>query len=75
LVKIHIKKFEAGRDYPAFEPENRRTEGIDWPDVRKALSDVGYKGWVTAEVRNGDAAYLKDLSARMDKIFAGKNPV
>ena len=74
LAKVHIKKFESGREYPAFDPKDRRTEGIDWPDVRKALSDVGYKGWVTAEVRNGDEAYLKDLSARMDMIFDGKIP-
>lgn len=75
LVKIHIKRFESGRELAEFDPTDRRTEGIDWPDVRKAISDIGYKGWVTAEVRNGDAAYLKDLSARMDRIFAGQNPV
>ncbi len=74
LKKIHIKRFEPGREQPLFEPENRRTEGIDWPDVRKAISDIGYSGWVTAEVGSGDAAYLKELSARMDKIFAGEIP-
>jgi len=75
LVKVHIKRFEPGREYPAFDPEDRRTEGIDWADVRQALNDVGYKGWVSAEVRGGDLAYLKELSGRIDKIFAGENPV
>jgi hypothetical protein len=42
---------------------------------RTALSEVGYSGWVTAEVRSGDESYLKDLSARLDRIFAGQDPV
>lgn len=75
LVKIHIKAFQPGREHPLFDPENRRTEGINWPGVRKALSDVGYSGWVTSEVGSGDLAYLKELSARVDKIFNGENPV
>ena len=48
---------------------------IDWPEVRKAFSDVGYDGWVTTEVDGGDAAYLKDLSARVDRFLAGQKPV
>ncbi len=75
LMKIHIKKFQPGSDTPAFDPKDRRTRGIDWLDVRKALSDVGYAGWVTAEVRSGDEAYIRGVSARMDKFFAGENPV
>jgi len=43
----------------------------DWPAVMQALADIGYKGWATAEVRGGDAERLKDISQRMDRIFAG----
>ena len=75
LIKIHIKKFQPGDETPAFNPKDRRTRGIDWLDVRKALSDVGYAGWVTAEVRSGDEAYVKEVSARMDRFFEGENPV
>jgi hexulose-6-phosphate isomerase len=75
LMKVHIKKFEPGTDTPAFNPKDRRTRGINWLDVRKALSDVGYAGWVTAEVRSGDDAYIKGVSQRMDKFFAGEDPV
>ncbi|UCF35821.1 MAG: sugar phosphate isomerase/epimerase [Acidobacteriota bacterium] len=74
LLKVHIKKFEPGRDHPAFEADNRRTEGINWPDVRKALDEVGYSGWVSVEVRSGDEAYLQELSQRMDRILAGEMP-
>jgi L-ribulose-5-phosphate 3-epimerase len=41
----------------------------DWPAVRAALSDVGYAGWATAEVRGGDAARLEDISQRMDRAL------
>ena len=70
-----MKKFQPGTDTPKFDPKNRRTQGIHWQDVRMALSDVGYEGWVTAEVRSSDEAYLKELSARMDRFFTGEDPV
>jgi L-ribulose-5-phosphate 3-epimerase len=74
LVRVHIKRFEPGVDHPKFDPADRRTQGINWVDVRKALAEIGYSGWVTAEVRSGDENYLRDLSARMDKFLAGESP-
>lgn len=75
LVKVHIKKFEPGVEHPTFDPSDRRTQGIDWPGVRRALAEVGYEGWVTAEVGSGSAEYLQELNRRMDRIFAGLSPV
>lgn len=74
LVKVHIKRFEPGREHPEYDPKDRRTEGINWPDVRLALSEVGYNGWITAEVRGGDEEQIMEISRRMDKIFAGESP-
>ena len=48
---------------------------LDWPEVRKALSEVGYDGWITTEIEGGDAAYLKDVVARFDRFLAGQKPV
>ena len=43
----------------------------DWPEVMKALNDIGYtRGWGSAEVPGGDRIRLTDISQRMDKIFA-----
>ena len=39
-----------------------------------ALAEVKYERWVTTEISGGDAAYLKDVVARLDKIFAGQKP-
>jgi L-ribulose-5-phosphate 3-epimerase len=44
----------------------------DWPEVLKALAEVGYDGWATAEVRGGDEKWLADVSARMDKVLGLK---
>jgi hexulose-6-phosphate isomerase len=41
----------------------------DWPDVLKALAEVGYSGWATAEVGGGGEEKLKDIAARMDKVL------
>ncbi|MBZ5560898.1 MAG: sugar phosphate isomerase/epimerase [Acidobacteriia bacterium] len=75
VCRVHIKRFEPGTDHPKFDPKDRRTQGIDWPDVRRALNEVGYNGWITAEVKSGDENYVKEVSARMDRILSGQNPV
>lgn len=41
----------------------------DWPEVRKALAEVGYNGWATAEVGGGGEDKLRDISRRMDKCL------
>ncbi len=43
----------------------------DWPAILRALDDIGYDGWAIAEVGGGDEARLRDVSARMDRCFAG----
>ena len=41
----------------------------DWPEILKALAEIGYDGWATAEVGGGNEEYLKKISATMDKIL------
>ena len=41
----------------------------DWPEVLKALDEVGYHGWATAEVSGGGPKELQDIATRMNKIF------
>ena len=48
---------------------------VDWPEVRKALGEIGYDGYITTEIDGGDAAYLKDVVGRLDRFMAGKAPV
>lgn len=41
----------------------------DWPEVMKALAEINYTGWATAEVAGGGPKELKDIADRMDRCF------
>jgi len=46
---------------------------VNWPEVRKALAEIEYTGWATAEVRGGDPAFVKEkISLAMDRCLLGK---
>jgi len=44
---------------------------IDFKAVHAALSDIGYKGTATVELKGGNAEYLKDVNQRFEKILSG----
>jgi L-ribulose-5-phosphate 3-epimerase len=73
INRVHLKDFRVHDE--KLEWKNLGEGAIDWPEVRKAFAEVGYAGWVTAELDNGDAAYLKDVAARIDRFIAGQKPV
>lgn len=39
---------------------------VDYPAVRRALAEIGYQGWATAEVPGGDRERLAEIARRMD---------
>lgn len=44
------------------------TEGdIDWPSVEKALRDIGFTGWLAAEVGGGGLERLKEVSDHLEE--------
>ncbi len=75
IVKIHLKDFNFDRRNGRFTWKNIGEGDIDWLEVRKALGEIGYAGYVTTEVSGGDAAYLKDLAGRVDRFLAGEKPL
>ena len=75
IVKIHLKDFNFDRRNGRFTWKAIGEGDIDWVEVRRALNDIGYRGYVTTEVDGGDAAYLKDVAARVDRFLAGEKPV
>jgi L-ribulose-5-phosphate 3-epimerase len=75
IAKIHLKDFNFDRRNGRFTWKNLGEGDIDWPEVRRALAEIKYNGYVTTELDRGDAAYLKDLSARVDRFLAGEKPV
>jgi len=74
ICRVHVKDFKLDRGKGQFSWTNLGEGDVDWPAVRAALADVKYEGWVTTEISGGDAAYLKDVVARLDRIFAGQKP-
>ncbi len=69
IVKLHIKDFRFRNRVAEFVP---LLEGdIDWRAVHGALLEIGYQGTATVELRGGDAAYLKEVSRRFDRILDG----
>ena len=75
IVKIHLKDFTIDRKSQTFAFKNLGEGDIDWPEVRRALAETGYSGYVTTEIQGGDLAYLKDVSARVDRFIAGEKPL
>ena len=66
IVKIHLKDFKR----KGYQWTNLLDGDVNWKQVRLALDEVGYEGFLTPELGGGDEAYLTDLSKRIDKILA-----
>jgi len=75
IVRIHLKDFQVDRSKGRFDWKNLGEGDLDWVEVRKALSEIGYDGWVTTEIEGGDAAHLKDVVGRVDRFLADGKPV
>jgi L-ribulose-5-phosphate 3-epimerase len=75
IVKIHLKDFNFDRPNGRFSGKNLGEGDIDWLEVRRALGDINYRGYVTTELPAGDEAYLKDLVLRLDRFLGGMKPV
>jgi len=67
FVKMHLKDFNRKTN----QFVNLGDGSIEWPEVRKALAEVGYNGYATTELDGGDEAYLKDVSQRVDRLVLG----
>jgi L-ribulose-5-phosphate 3-epimerase len=72
-VKVDVKGYNGDKAKEANDPGKgwcKIGEGTeDWPEVLKALAEVGYDGWATAEVSGGDEKVLADIAERMDRVL------
>ena len=69
IAKLHIKDFKFAKREAQFVP--LREGEIDWPEVYKALAEIGYRGTATVELPGGDQDYLREVSRRFDLILSG----
>ena len=75
VLNLHIKEYsrkkrDAEGLWKGFNAELGEGDN-DWPATMKALDDIAYDGYGILEVGGGDAARLKFLAERTDKLFAG----
>lgn len=68
IRKVHLKDYK--RDTHQFV--NLGDGDVDWPEVRKAFSEVGYTGFMNTELPGGNEAYLRDVSRRVDRLLLGE---
>lgn len=73
IIKLDIKEFSRARcdregRFKGFDVPLLKGD-CDWPAVMKALKEVGYTGWGTAEIAGGDAKYLAGVAKDMNTIF------
>lgn len=65
IVKLDVKGFSRADN--GFT--NIGEGDLPWADVRKALIEIDYYGWVAAEVGGGDERRLREVSSNMDRVF------
>ena len=74
ILKLHIKDYsrKMANDlgvWKGFDAELGEGDA-NFAAVNKALKEIGYKGWGSAEVSGGDRVRLKEVSERMDRCYA-----
>jgi len=69
IVKLHVKDFKLNPDGHGGKFVHPREGSINWPEVRRALDEVGYNGW--ASIEDGGLP-LAEFSRRFDLIESGQ---
>ncbi len=65
--KLDVKGFSRARD--KFVDITSEDDDLPWNQVQKALADINFTGWATAEVGGGDVARLTTVRKQMEKAF------
>ncbi len=66
-VKLDVKGFSRAKNkWGDITSEN---DDLPWADVRKALAEIGFTGWATAEVGGGNVERLTQVRQQMQKAF------
>lgn len=74
ILNVHLKEYSRSKrdkegPYAGFKVELGEGD-VGWPDVMKALDEIGYTGYGIAEVPGGDIARIKFLAERIDQLYA-----
>ena len=64
MVKFDLKGYSKSKQWVAIGEGDE-----DWPEILKALAEVGYNGWATADLGGGGEDVLLKISAQMDRVL------
>jgi L-ribulose-5-phosphate 3-epimerase len=64
MVKFDFKGYSKTKQWVAIGEGDE-----DWPEIVKALGEIGYDGWATAEIGSCGEKELKDCADRMNKVL------
>ena len=65
IVKLDVKDWGKKTGF------SKMGEGdVDWAAVRKALREIRFSGWATAEVRAGDRARMREVAENMNEVLS-----
>ena len=67
-VKLDVKGFSRAKD--KFVDITSTDDDIPWDQVRRALDDIHFTGWATAEVGGGNLERLTQVHKQMQKAFS-----
>jgi L-ribulose-5-phosphate 3-epimerase len=66
-VKLDVKGFSRAKN--KFVDITSEDDDLPWKDVQKAIADIGFYGWATAEVGGGDVKRLTLVREQMQRAF------
>jgi L-ribulose-5-phosphate 3-epimerase len=66
-VKLDVKGFSRKKN--EFTEITGPDDDVPWGEIRKALDEIGFAGWATAEVGGGDVKRLTVVREQMQKAF------
>jgi hexulose-6-phosphate isomerase len=66
-VKLDVKGFSRAKN--KFVDITSADDDIPWEQVRRALDDIHFTGWATAEVGGGNLEHLTKVHKQMQKAF------
>lgn len=64
MLKFDLKGFSNAKQWVKIGEGDE-----NWPEIMKALGEIGYSGWATAEVEGGDESALRDVHQRMARCL------
>ena len=67
-VKLDVKGFSRAKD--KFVDITSADDDVPWEQVRRALDDIHFNGWATAEVGGGNLERLTQVREQMQKAFS-----